>query len=72
MIIPSLCLSCTRRKPEDKHCEAFPKAIPDNIFFYGDDHRQPVDGDHGKQYNRDPKKPEEFLDWLRFSGNAPS
>jgi hypothetical protein len=33
-------------------CDAFPDAIPDNIFFHCGDHRKPVKGDHGIQFEK--------------------
>lgn len=31
-------------------CDAFPGGIPNRIAYYGADHRQPVKGDHGIQF----------------------
>lgn len=38
-------------------CIAFPKGIPDRIFYDAEDHKKPVKGDHGLQFVQDPKKP---------------
>lgn len=63
-IAPSACLLCKhlsfvpKGRPEFKgmrdygliyHCDAFPDGIPD-IVYSGDDHRKPIDGDHGIQF----------------------
>jgi hypothetical protein len=31
-------------------CAAFPAGIPDEVFDMGMDHRQPITGDHGLQW----------------------
>jgi hypothetical protein len=33
-------------------CDAFPGGIPDDIYFDCADHRHPVDGDHGIQFEK--------------------
>jgi hypothetical protein len=38
-------------------CEAFPDGIPMNILLLQPDHREPVDGDHGIQF--EPKDAQE-------------
>jgi hypothetical protein len=46
-------------------CAAFPRGIPDGIIGNEQDHRQPVEGDHGIQFEQDPKMPaldEEFYE----------
>lgn len=35
-------------------CDAFPQGIPDAILDNEVDHRQPVDGDHGIQFQAKP------------------
>jgi hypothetical protein len=56
-IVP-LCQSCKHYGPcKDAEvpglgacCEAFPAGIPDAIYVDGADHRQPMDGDGGVQW----------------------
>lgn len=45
------CNSCKHYRPfsNPPSCTAFPNGIPDSILD-GDDHREPVRGDHGIQY----------------------
>ena len=40
------------RQIEPFACDAFPEEIPDNIFFECGDHRHPVEGDHGIQFEK--------------------
>lgn len=35
-------------------CKAFPDGIPDRIFLLGAKHHEPIEGDHGLQYEFDP------------------
>ncbi len=42
------------RQIEPFTCDAFPAAIPENIYFESGDHRQPVEGDHGIQFEKKP------------------
>lgn len=50
------CVLCARWRspldggPENQTCEAFPKAIPQQIWQGKADHRQPFDGDHGLRW----------------------
>jgi len=56
----NLCLVCDRVKWDDTermdemkaHCKAFPKGIPQAILMNQKDHRNPIDGDHGIQFER--------------------
>ena len=54
-LIMPICLYCThydRSVPRDGYfCAAFPDGIPDAIIESQVDHREPVDGDHGIQFN---------------------
>ncbi|MCL5110514.1 MAG: hypothetical protein M1401_16940 [Chloroflexi bacterium] len=59
--LPPLCLWCkhyhkSRERPHT--CDAFLDEIPDDIFFTSQiDHRHPVDGDGGIQFESDPDNP---------------
>lgn len=68
-IVPILCRACTRLKSKTSTCDAFPDGIPRNILA-GDDHRQPVPGDHDKQFlqRNDDKGREAFEDWSMVFG----
>lgn len=51
----SQCDACKHLRPKAKlndsfTCDAFPTGIPDEIFYDEQDHRQPIDGDHGIQF----------------------
>ena len=56
-----ICLWCTRfhgNQGRPFTCDAFPDEIPDDIFFTSRiDHRKPVRGDHGLQFEEDPHDP---------------
>ena len=56
-LIMPICLYCThydRSVLRDGYfCAAFPDGIPDEIIESQLDHRDPVDGDHGIQFNPD-------------------
>lgn len=66
---PTICMSCTRwhrgglMVEIPATCDAFPDGIPLNIFPGQDDHRQPVEGDNGLQYDQDPKLVNLFQTW---------
>jgi hypothetical protein len=49
----SLCFSCKHFHQGIGTCDAFPDGVPD-LIFYGGDHHEPVEGDHGIQYERSP------------------
>jgi hypothetical protein len=49
---PPLCDSCSRRTALSK-CTAYPTGIPVQILANLVDHRQPYEGDHGKQFMED-------------------
>lgn len=65
-VIPIQCLACTRLKKRSAKCDAFPDGIPVGILS-GDDHREPIDGDHGKQFlqRNDAQGREAFRLWQR-------
>lgn len=47
MIGPTpICLNCQYYN-NDMTCKAFPKGIPENILFDGDNHNKSVKGDNG-------------------------
>lgn len=64
------CFSCTRyRSPFSEEntkglkgpfCAAFPAGIPAGIWGNEQDHRQPIDGDHGLQWESNGA---DFPDW---------
>ena len=48
-----VCLGCKhfhREAKEGLTCDAFPEGIPDSILQGDSDHREPVEGDHGIQF----------------------
>ena len=53
---PPQCLSCRHwvspldREGDAQTCSAFPVGIPDDIWWNRADHRQPVEGDNGIQW----------------------
>lgn len=49
-----ICMECGRfhrdRKEMGLTCDAFPDGIPDEIIMGDSDHKEPVEGDHGLQF----------------------
>lgn len=50
-----MCFNCKHKIKGSLSCAAFPVKIPDGIISSEIDHRKPVKGDHGIQY--DPVDP---------------
>ncbi len=46
----TLCVHFDAEHPLERRCEAFPSGIPLQIWNGENDHRKPVRGDHGIQY----------------------
>ena len=51
------CQSCKHYKTQRK-CKAFPKEIPDEIWYGKNDHKQKVRGDNGIQYESIKSSPQ--------------
>jgi hypothetical protein len=52
-----ICMYCARFHRDDWHgmrCDAFPDGIPEDIIRSRVDHRQPIAGDHGLQFDPNP------------------
>jgi hypothetical protein len=45
----SACSYCIN-KNQDTTCKAFPDGIPDDILMRKNDHLEPIEGDHGIQF----------------------
>jgi len=47
-----ICLVCEHLHddPDNFVCDAFPEEIPMEIILNGEDHRQPIEGDNGIQF----------------------
>ena len=54
----SQCIRCKNYR-RDGTCKAFPEGIPEEILLNKKDHRKPIEGDNGIQF--DPKDPDEEL-----------
>ena len=58
MIAVPLCRTCTHFKRNNKEdvaaCKAFPDGIPVDIIIGRKSHKQPVEGDHGLQFELAP------------------
>lgn len=55
MTLPPKCLDCKHFHDEwtsPRTCEAFPKGIPEKIYFENKDHTKPIKGDNGLQFER--------------------
>jgi hypothetical protein len=51
-IVAPICLGCVlfHQNSSGMSCDAFPQGIPIEIVTSQVDHRQPVDGDHGRRF----------------------
>jgi hypothetical protein len=71
---PNLCVSCVHLKRTDDYlmhtCDAFKEGIPADIYFHGGDHRVPVAGDNGIQYELIPGMSELLELWAERTINA--
>lgn len=54
--LPTLCNLCVFSEPGDDrmYCEAFPDGIPDEVLYGVVDHRNPIPGDGGVQFEPEP------------------
>ena len=53
-------------RPKKPFCAAFPAGMPKAIFRNGLDHRHPIDGDHGLQWESNGEAfPEESFEILK-------
>src|SRR5664279_2265095 len=64
-VVPSICDSCTHRRTAIT-CDAWPDLIPIEISTLGGDHRMPIPGDHGIQWEWDEDKVDERFWWEKF------
>lgn len=63
---PTLCRACTRLNKDGNTCEAYPKGIPAEIVQFGESHLAPRPGDNGLQFSMDPRRDDEYQQWVRF------
>ncbi len=51
-----ICMSCKHYRPanitERQTCDAFPDGIPDQVLMGINEHKRPILGDHGLQYEQ--------------------
>ena len=53
---PPICWACIHfHDRESRSCEAFPKGIPNKIYFEAYDHRRPFPGDEGVGFEKVPE-----------------
>jgi len=52
LVVPALpvCVKCKHFVPNEWTCIAFPDGIPDVVAIEGNDHKEPIEGDHGIQF----------------------
>lgn len=51
-VIPSQCEACVRLHASGWQCDAFPVEIPKVMLVRLGDHRRPLPGDHGLQFEQ--------------------
>ena len=55
---PTQCAACVHFRGAATNqalaCDAFPGGIPNNIVYFGEDHRKPRRGDHGVTFEQKP------------------
>jgi hypothetical protein len=71
-LIPSQCPACLNLRAVGYQCDAFPAGIPAAMLTGGGDHREPLDGDHGKRFEQanTPSAREAFDQWERTFGSS--
>ncbi len=71
-LVPPQCWSCKHRFPSvpEWNCAAFPEGIPQEVLDWRVDHRQPLPGDGGIQFEQNPDMGEPMWELLRVSSNA--
>ena len=63
-----LCNYCKHRSPlwpDEITCAAFPDGIPKDVLICDIDHRKPVEGDHGIQFEPDEDRIREVEAWAK-------
>lgn len=51
VVVPPICKECLHlRSMRNSRCDAFPDGIPRDILDSKQDHREPVNGDHGIRF----------------------
>ena len=69
MVLISQCMVCRHFRQESGEtltCDAYRERIPDPIFFNEKDHRRPLPGDHGIQWDAlEPPLPHPMTGELR-------
>lgn len=66
VIPPPMCMSCIHLGT-GLTCKAFPRGIPEAIWASRHDHRTPLPGDKGVQFEQDPGKPPFRFDLYIYS-----
>jgi len=74
-IVPPICMTCSHHRGDMSHggeCDAFPAGIPQGILRNEVDHRRPIDGDEGIQWEQDPAAPRLDRDYYDRLFQSPS